>query len=189
MLACRRLGRWRCSHLVVSSCGAVLRFLLACVPSRLAVSSHRPSSRSSPPRASTRLDGAMGGERRCPLLTWLYPVGWADVDSSFMSFPLRYPLALLACLSARLWGDGALISSCGMCCDVLLACGSSRLSLRLSSRRSGRFCVSLPVFRHDERGGERMRCGCGVLSVLRSDFAVCLVPPCLLASGRFSPSI
>ena len=38
-----------------------------------------------------------------------------------------------------------------------LLIGSSRLSPRSSSRRSGRFCVSRPVLRHDGREGGRLR--------------------------------
>lgn len=49
----------RRSHLIISSCGSVLRCLLACGSSfHHLVPSHRPSSRSSPPRSSTRLGGA-----------------------------------------------------------------------------------------------------------------------------------
>lgn len=89
-----------------------------------------------------------------------------SIVGSFRFHPLRCHLS--ACLLCRLGcvGDRVLISSCGMYCDVLLACGSYRLSPRSSSRRSGRFCVSLPVFRHGGRGG-----GCGAIAVCyRSSF-------------------
>lgn len=126
------------SHLVISSCGAVLRFLFACGSSRLPVSSHRSSSRPSSPRSSTRLGGACGGERPVSCLIGFCHAVCADVDNRFM----RLPLGLLAC---RL-GCGAIEFSshpCGMCCDVLLACGSSRLSPRSSFRRAGWFISSL----------------------------------------------
>lgn len=72
-----------------------------------------------------------------------------------------------ACLSTRLRGGMAFSSRpCVMCCDVMLACPSSRSSPCPSSRRSGRFISSLPVFRHDGRGGGRMRCGCDGLSFI-----------------------
>lgn len=126
------------SHLVISSCGAVLRFLFACGSYRLPVSSHRSSSRPSSPRSSTRLGGACGGERPVSCLIGFCHAVCADVDNRFM----RLPLGLLAC---RL-GCGAIEFSshpCGMCCDVLLACGSSRLSPRSSFRRAGWFISSL----------------------------------------------
>lgn len=129
-----RLLAYRCRFRrrgLISSCCSVLRFLLACVPSRLAVSSHashligyrlaRPS-----PRFSTRLGGACGGERpvfsacltsSCGLCRYL-PM---SIASSFRFHPLRCHLS--ACLLCRIGcvGDSVLISSCGMYCDVLLA--------------------------------------------------------------------
>lgn len=150
------------SHLVISSCGAVLRFLFACGSSRLPVSSHRSSSRPSSPRSSTRLGGACGGERPVSCLIGFCHAVCADVDNRFM----RLPLGLLAC---RL-GCGAIEFSshpCGMCCDVLLACGSSRLSPRSSFRRAGWFISSLsPRLATRWAGRRRLRCDCGVLSFL-----------------------
>ena len=95
----------------------------------------------------------------------------------------RSPAIGASSRSARLRGAITFSSHpCGMCCDVLLACGSPRPSLRLSSRRSGRFFgFSL---RLTTRWAGR-----------RADAVVLFVSlrlsrsPCLLASGRFSPSI
>lgn len=85
-------------------------------------------------------------------------------------------------------GDGVLISSVR---DVLRcpACLSSRLVSRFVRRLVGRVgsCVSRFVLRHDGRGDGRLRCGCGVLFVLRSDFLPPASSPCLLASGRSRP--
>lgn len=127
LLACRCRG-WggRCllissSRHLVSSCGAALRFLLACGSSRLCrlislSSSSRSSLRSSPPRSSTRLGGAWDGERRCPACLVLscglcrcLPV---SIAGSFRFHPLRCHLSV--CLLCRLGcvSDSVLISSC-----------------------------------------------------------------------------
>lgn len=85
-------------------------------------------------------------------------------------------------LSARLrrLGD-VLISSCGMCCDVLLA---HRLASSFVSSVGSVHHLFRPVLRHGWRGVGRL------LRAIRSPFrflTACLVPLCLLASGPVVP--
>lgn len=114
------------------------------------------------------------------------PAVFADVDKPvYSAFSAASPRSV--CLSARLRGNGVLISSCGMCCDVLLAhrTVSSFASFIIPSVGSVSL-VSRPVSRHDGRGDGRLR----LAIVLRFDFLLpASFPLCLLASERFSPSI
>lgn len=122
------------SRYLVVSRGAVLRFLLASLRSRLAASSHAHLIGHRLARRLPALRHGWAGRKAgsvCVLLAWFCPAGFADFDSRFMPFPLRCPLGLLAC-RIGCGGDGVLISSVR---DVLRchAYSSSRLVSSLVS--------------------------------------------------------
>ena len=149
------------------ACHACLRFVA--FPSHLI--GHRLARRLPVPRHGWR------GVRRGASVLCLLGSALRSVPMSisrFMPFLLRCPLGLLACL-ARLRGSGVLISSCGMCCDVLLAHRpvSSLASFIIPSVGSVSL-VSRPVSRHDGRGDGRLR----LAIVLRFDFLLPASFPC-----------
>lgn len=177
------------SHLVISSCRAVpscvsclLRCVLALPPHLMPISSVIVSPVVSPLFDTVGLGVRRGAFASC-LLGSVLRASLISIAGS-CRFLCDVPSVCLPVGSAA----GAMAFSsrpCGMCCDVMLThrLASSRLSSRLSSHRSGRFCVSRPVLRHDGRGVGRLR------RAIRSPFrflAACLVPLCLLTSGRFS---
>lgn len=94
----------------------------------------------------------------CVLLAWLCPIGWADVDSRFIPFPLRCPLGLLArrfgCV-AMVFSSHALISSVRYVLRCP-ACLSARPVSRLVRRLVGRVGSSRPSLAPscDTMGGE-----------------------------------
>ena len=188
LLACRRRCRLR-----VSSRRAVLSCVSCLLAARLvcAVSSHhrRHLDRRFDRRLHVLRHGWAGREAGSVgvLLAWFCPAVCADIDSRFTPFPLRCPLGLLAC-----WlGCGAMASHlvrAGCVAMLCLPIGSSRLSPRSSSRRSGRLRPSLSprlATRWAGRRADAVRLRRAI--VPRFDFDACFAPPlCLLASGRSS---
>lgn len=178
------------SHLVVRCCPACPACLRLVFPSSRPISSLVVSLVVSPLFDTVGRGVRRGASVSC--LLGFCPAVCADADSRFM----RYLVGLLA---YQIGAAGAMAFSsrpssrpCGMCCDALLA---HRLVSRLVRRPVCRvvpsvcsvLCFSRPVLRHDWRGGGRMRCACYPFCVPISS---CLFRPlCLLASGRFSPSI
>lgn len=150
------------SHLVISSYRRAVPSCVSCLlAARLSIISSHLLARRLACRLPVLRHGWAGREAGSVgvLLAWFCPAVCVGVDSWLMVFPLRCPIPWSACLSARLRGDGVLISSVRDVwrCPCLSPAVSSRPSPRPSSRRSGRFCVSRPVLRHDGRGGGRLR--------------------------------
>lgn len=180
-------------HLLISSSRRAVPSCVSCLlASRLALPSHLmrliSSAIISPVRLPALRHGWRGVRRGASVLFLLgSALRFVPMSiSRFMPFPLRCPLGLLACRIGcwcGRWRSHLVRAGCAaMSC---LPVGSSRLSPRLSSRRSVRFLRLAPSC--DTMGGAsavavRLRRA----FVPRSDFAACLVRPCLLASGCFS---
>lgn len=116
------------------------------------------------------------------LLAWFFPAVCADVDRSVHAVGSLRSLGLLACRLGCGDGGGVLISSCGMCCDVL----AYRLSARLVSRlvhhpvgRVGSSAGSVLVYLApscDTMGGEEG--GCVAVAACYLSFLVLIsLPP------------
>lgn len=171
-------------HLVVRCRPAFPAYLRLVFPSSRFISSAIASPVSSPLFDTVGRGVRRGASASC--LLGFCPAVCVDVDSRFIPYLPAMSLRS-ACSSARMRGD-VLVR------DVLRcpAWSSSRLSSLASfiipSVGSVRL-VSRPVLRHDGRGGGRLRCGCGVLSFLVLSSRRLSRSPCLLALGRFSPSI
>ena len=182
----------RLSSLVISSSRRAVQSCVSCLLAAhlaSAVSSHRRliSSLVVSPVSSPFFDTVGRGVRRGAsgvLLAWFCPAVCADIDSRFTPFPLRCLLGLLAC-----WlGCGAAVLSSHPCGCVAMSLLTARrlVSFLVSSiipSVGSVLCFSRPVFRHDGRGGGRMR------RCYSSLFPPVSSPRACLPRVVFSPSI